>query len=175
MNLYGGFINNAAAKANNMRIFLFLLIVILPVTELYGLMMAGGKFGAWPVILWVIFAAAAGIWILSRLGERGLRRFQQMSRQTGQPLQALFYSFLPIVAAVLLVIPGLLTDAAALLLLLPPLRHWLAWLLARRFGLLHPIQPQAPQSTLEGEYQREEDEALSQLRPPDAGQGRQDS
>jgi UPF0716 protein FxsA len=82
----------------------------------------------------------------------------QQAIATGQaPGLELLDSAFVIAGGVLLIVPGFLTDALALLCLLPPSRSWLARYLETRFATLAP----SPQSgagirTIDGEFRRED-------------------
>jgi UPF0716 protein FxsA len=76
---------------------------------------------AWALAL-VLAGSVAGGWLLRREGARGWRRFRQAldaGRATGREATD---GVLGLVGALLLVVPGFLTDVAGLLLLTPPVR-----------------------------------------------------
>lgn len=99
--------------------WIVLLMLSFPVMEAVGIFWATGAIGAW-VLLWLLLAAAAGI---------ALIRFERVvwgarllhAVQTGtHPLAALFASGRILLAGGLLVFPGFISDAIALVLLLLP-------------------------------------------------------
>ncbi|MBD3815467.1 MAG: FxsA family protein [Halothiobacillus sp.] len=97
------------------------LIALLPVIEIVLLIGMGALFGFWFTLAWIIGTAAVGVYLLRRI--RG-------SFQIGRPLDAVGQStvadplgvFATWVGAILLILPGPLTDALGLVLVLPWLR-----------------------------------------------------
>lgn len=114
---------------------LFLLFAIVPFIELYLLVQVGTVIGAAPTILLVIFTAAAGAWLARTQGLGVMARVQNDLAQGIMPGQALLDGFCILLAGLLLLTPGFLTDAIGLLLLLPPFRLLLASRLQRHFAV----------------------------------------
>jgi len=103
---------------------LLLLVVILlafPVMELVLLVKLAGIYGGWWVLGYVVFSAMIG-WLLIK-GERLVvfARMAQTLRSGEHPLIALLTSAKTIVAGILLIFPGVISDVLALLLLMFPL------------------------------------------------------
>ena len=115
-----------------MQLGLILLCLALPLLELAVLIKVGSWIGAFDTILLLIGIGIAGGLMLRAQGFAVLRRALEATR-AGRPLiEPMVDSLFLMLAGVLFVIPGFITDAAGLLLLIPPLRHALArWLLAR--------------------------------------------
>ncbi|MCO5172419.1 MAG: FxsA family protein [Planctomycetes bacterium] len=101
---------------------LLLLFTVVPVVELYLLLEVGRRLGAGPTIALVLLTGLAGAWMARLQGTAALRRIQGELAQGHPPGRALLEGALILVAAVLLVTPGVLTDAVGLLLLVPPTR-----------------------------------------------------
>jgi UPF0716 protein FxsA len=101
--------------------------VLMPLIEIALFVIVGGWIGLWATLGLVVLAALGGATILRRRGlgaARGLRRFNG--------LQPVAEEALVVVAAVLLILPGFLTDIMALALLTPPLRRGLIAAVAAR-------------------------------------------
>lgn len=110
---------------------LFLLFALLPVAEIYLLVKAGGVIGAWPTVGIVLGTGALGAWLARRQGLSVLARIRENLARGVPPTGELADAALILVAGVLLVTPGFITDCAGLVLLLPPVRAAIkAWLLA---------------------------------------------
>lgn len=103
---------------------LFLLFLLVPVAEIYVMIKVGGLIGAIPAISLLVFAAVLGVLLLRTQGFITVRRMQESMARGELPAMALLEGVAVMVAGVLLLIPGFLTDAVGLLLLAPPLRRW---------------------------------------------------
>lgn len=112
--------------------FPMLLLVLLPVLELWLMIEIGGEVGALAVIAWLVAMVFVGINVLRYLGASSMLRAAQSVRSSGaMPAQTLAYGLFKAVGAVLLIIPGFITDLIALLCFIPLvrgllLRRWLA-------------------------------------------------
>lgn len=117
---------------------LLLLIVLFPLIDFALLAWIAGRVPLDWMLLWVVGTAVLGIVIIRRERAFGLR-----STATGQPGHGLLDHVSILAAGALLVLPGVVGHALALVLLVPWLRRplvvWgvgrLAGRLAHRFGL----------------------------------------
>lgn len=111
---------------------LSLLILLLPVIELWLMIEIGSEVGALAVIGWLTLMIVVGVNLLRYLGASSMLRTAQNMRMGGElPAQALADNLFKAVGAVLLIIPGFLTDLLALLCFIPFIRRlllkrWLA-------------------------------------------------
>jgi UPF0716 protein FxsA len=114
------------------RLVIGLILVTLPLLELAVLIKVGQAVGFWPTFGMVVGAGLLGAFIMSRGSLGVLRRTTQALEQGRPPVaDALDGAFL-LMAGMLLITPGFVTDFMALLLLVPPLRHALArWTVVR--------------------------------------------
>lgn len=111
---------------------ILLLLTLIPLIDLVVLILIGQAIGFWPTIGLVVAAGVLGV-LVARL--RGLRAWRSLQTDlaTGQmPGDALFDGLAMLLAAVLLITPGVLTDLAALVLLFPPTRRPLRGMLRGR-------------------------------------------
>ena len=103
-----------------MRVLLVLFILLgFPALEIFVLAKLAGVIGWW-LLLWLILSAFAG-WTL--IQEEKLAVFGRLfsSLQSGQPLgYAMLDSLRTLLAGVLLIFPGVVSDVMALVLLLLP-------------------------------------------------------
>lgn len=106
-----------------MLLRLFLLFTLVPMVELSLLVWLGGKTVWWLPVLLVLFTALAGAALTRGQGWRVVRRIQEDLRAGRLPAGALVDGLLILIAAVLLITPGVITDVLGLLLLLPPVRN----------------------------------------------------
>ncbi len=118
-----------------MRAFsrLFFLFFLVALAELALLVWIGGQFGFWPTVGLVAVTALVGSSLARREGMAVLARIQQRLGQGGLPSRELTDGLIILVAGVCLLTPGVLTDAAGLLGLLPPSRAWIRKRLEGRF------------------------------------------
>ena len=101
---------------------LFLAFTLIPVIELYVLIKIGAVFGALNTILLVILTGAAGAYLARLQGMQTMYRIRARMQQGEMPAEDMLDAFIIFAAGVVLLTPGLLTDIAGLLLLLPPTR-----------------------------------------------------
>jgi UPF0716 protein FxsA len=106
-----------------MRLALLLVGIALPLLELGLLIKVGQLVGLWPTLLWAIASAIAGVLVIRRQGLGILARLMEAADRQVSPLQPAVEGALTIGAGVLLLLPGLLTDLAGLLLLVEPVRR----------------------------------------------------
>jgi len=111
---------------------LFLLFVLLPILELVLLIKVGSEIGVLPTIGLVLLTAATGIHLLRRQSLGTMLRAQSRLQAGDLPGQELVEGFLIAIGGALLLSPGFITDALALLLLVPWTRRALVqWLLRK--------------------------------------------
>jgi UPF0716 protein FxsA len=101
---------------------LFLLFTLVPLVELYALIRLGSLIGAGPTILLVLGTGAAGAWLARREGFRSWSAVQSELAAGRLPAKELLHALVIVIAGVLLVTPGVFTDAFGLLLLIRPVR-----------------------------------------------------
>lgn len=106
--------------------FPLLLLVVIPITELYLLFALADLIGGLATLGIVIATAAIGLSVLKRQGFNTLRRADQRMRSGQLPGQELVEGFMLALAGVMLLTPGLISDTVGFLLLTPPVRRRLA-------------------------------------------------
>ena len=111
-------INRGYIVRNAGLMFLFFILVF-PALEIYTMFQVAGVMGWW-LLAWLILSALIG-WILIK--EESMAMFGRLAVtvQNGQsPFAAIWDSGRTLLAGVLLIIPGVLSDVIALVLLLWP-------------------------------------------------------
>ncbi len=104
-------------------LLLVVLIVGVPILEVQALAALARATSAQAVLVHVVVAGVLGVAVTRRSGSDVTRRLRQ-DLATGQPLSGeVFDGPLRVLAGLLLVVPGPITDVLALLLLVPPLRR----------------------------------------------------
>jgi len=116
----------------NILVLILLVLIALPITEIYFLIEVGSVIGAIPTILITILTAVTGISLIRIQGISTVQKMQT-SMQNGQvPAVELLEGVMLMLAAVSLLMPGFLSDSLGFILLIPPLRHFLAQLYISR-------------------------------------------
>ncbi len=111
---------------------LALLFLVVPVAELYVIVQVTHSFGVLETIGALIAISIVGAWLAKLAGLGVLNRLQQTVRQGRVPSAELVDGALVLFAGALMITPGFLSDALAILLLLPPSRAVVRGVLLRR-------------------------------------------
>lgn len=113
---------------------LLLLFTIVPLVELWLLIRIGQATSASATILLIIATGVIGAALARFEGMRTWRQVQAALHRGEVPTDAMIGGVLIFVAGLVLVTPGVITDAIGFLFLIPPIRLWVARWLKRRFA-----------------------------------------
>ena len=114
-----------------MRIsFIPLFLLLLPLLEIAGFVVVGREIGALATVGLVILSSVAGSLLLRHQGFGVMARVRTEMDAGRDPSRQLAHGAMIVLAAILLIIPGFITDILAILLLLPPVRDF-AWRLLK--------------------------------------------
>jgi len=102
---------------------LFALFIIVPIIEITVLMQVGALIGAWPTVAIVIISAWLGAKYVRQQGLATLQSVQTKMAQGEMPSSEIVTGLMLLVAGVLLVTPGFVTDIFGLVLLVPKARQ----------------------------------------------------
>src|SRR6187200_2213651 len=103
-------------------VLLLLLFILVPIVEIAVIIQVGSWIGVLPTIALLLGVSIAGALLVKHQGLAVLHRVAR-DREEGQwPGQALVDGALILVAGVLLLVPGFVTDIVGLALLAPPVR-----------------------------------------------------
>lgn len=103
-----------------MRLLVLLLILLaFPVAEIWLLVQLGNRYGWW-LLVYLVLVAVLGWRLLQEEKLRMLGRMAQTLSQGGTPAKALFGTAKNLLAGILLIVPGVMTDVIAVILLLLP-------------------------------------------------------
>lgn len=109
-----------------------LLILLLPILEIVGFIQVGDWIGAGPTIGLLALSAVVGVLLVRHRGLASLTRAQAAAARGEAPIGTVLDGFCAVLAGILLIIPGFLTDILGLVLLVGPLRRGIGrWLLGR--------------------------------------------
>jgi UPF0716 protein FxsA len=106
-----------------MVFYLFLLFIVLPLVEILILVKIGMVTSFWVPIAIVIVTGVVGTALARREGWKVLERMREDVRTGQMPADSLIDGFLVLLAGVLFVLPGVLTDVVGIALLFPPSRQ----------------------------------------------------
>ena len=124
---------------------IFLLFVAVPIIEIAVFIKVGGLIGVLPTLALVIGVAIFGTWLLRQQGLATFTKAQAAMNRGEMPVGEMLDGFFLVLAALLMVTPGLLTDALGFALLVPGLRKGLG-VLARRWVMARGVQTSFYQS-----------------------------
>jgi UPF0716 protein FxsA len=108
-----------------MKIFGILLsmFIVIPVVEFALLIEIGSRLGTLPTLLLIFGTGVVGAYLARLEGLRILYRIQLDLQRGTMPAEQLFDGVLVLIAGIVLLTPGLLTDVAGILLLFPLSRY----------------------------------------------------
>jgi UPF0716 protein FxsA len=106
-----------------MIFYLFLLFIVLPLVEILILVKIGMLTSFWVPIAIVIVTGVVGSALARREGWKVLERMREDVRTGQMPADSLIDGFLVLLAGILFVLPGVLTDVVGIVLLFPPSRQ----------------------------------------------------
>ncbi len=147
------------------RIAVFL--AILPLLELLVFVAVASTIGFWNAVLLTIVTSVIGALLLRMQGRTNLRQFQQ-SVSEGLVISGNFTGpgLFTVLAGLLLLLPGFLTDLIAVLILVPQVRKLFAAMVARVLRTDAARPPPGVVDLEPGEW-RDEPQMSLPRRPPD--------
>lgn len=110
----------------SLGLILFILFVGVPILEIAAFIKIGGWIGIIPTLLGCIVTALIGAFLVRKQGFGVLRRAQEALARNELPVSEIAHGAFILVAGVLLMTPGYVTDAMGFLLLVPPIRMAIA-------------------------------------------------
>jgi UPF0716 protein FxsA len=110
------------------------LFIVVPIVELYLFIQVSNAIGFLNALGLVVLISLLGVWLVKRAGTRMWARFNEQVVAQSEPTKDVADGVCLLGAGLLLVLPGFLTDALGLLLLLPPIRALAARALVRRYS-----------------------------------------
>lgn len=146
----------------NVAKWLLLILLALPLMELVVFIAVAGSIGFLWALTLVVATSMAGAMVLRHAGGNHIARMRvAVGTNNFTSLQADGPGTLTLLAGILLLIPGFITDALGLLLLLAPLRRALAAILGLR---PKPAQPDGVVDLEREQWHQVPDPALSDRR-----------
>ncbi len=102
---------------------LLVVFTVVPLLELYLLVLLGGVMGFGGTVALVLATGLLGAWLAKRAGLQVLRQWRQALAEMRMPEEGVLGGVLVLLGGALLITPGVLTDVVGLLLLIPPTRR----------------------------------------------------
>lgn len=122
-----------------MRLFIVPLILLgLPLAEIAGFVVVGRALGLWATLGLVILTAVAGALLLRSQGLHILRQLSAESREGRLPGETLVDAAMIVVAGILLLLPGFITDIIGLALFIPFVRRLVWSAIGRHIVIVSP-------------------------------------
>jgi len=118
-----------------MLLKLFLAFTIIPIIEIYLLIEIGSMLGALTAVTLVILTGFLGAFLARMQGLQTLYRIQESLHEGRMPSGELLDALLIVIAGLVLLTPGFLTDSAGFLLLIPATRNSIKYWLQRQIEL----------------------------------------
>lgn len=106
--------------------FIPLFLLALPFLEIAGFVIVGREIGVFSTLALVVASGVLGAMLLRFQGFGVMNRIRRELDAGGDPGRELAHGAMMLLAGVLLLVPGFVTDIIGLALLLPPVRD-LAW------------------------------------------------
>ncbi|MDO9365973.1 MAG: FxsA family protein [Methylotenera sp.] len=137
-----------------MRLLIGLILLAFPIAEIWLLIELGQHYGLW-LLLYLVTIGLLGLQLIRDEKSLFSGRMMQTLSAGGSPIKAMFGSARNIIAGVLLILPGVITDIIAVILLLIPIKN---------SQLPNNNQPSSPyqakkaanDDVIEGEFRRED-------------------
>ncbi len=153
-------------------LLLVFLFIAVPVAEISVLIRVGGAIGPLNTILFVIFTAVLGAYLVRQQGLATLTKLQQETNAGRVPAMQIAEGVALLFAGAVLMTPGFITDAIGFSILIPPIRQaFITWAAKHFFtgtvasGGVYTASTSASNSqayrqgdVIEGEYTTEADE-----------------
>lgn len=158
-------------------LLLFLLFILVPLAEVGVFIEVGGVLGLWPTLALCLLTAAIGTACIRYQGFNLVNRARQQLDAGEAPVFEVVSGVCLLIAGILLLVPGFVTDAVGFLLLLPPFRRWLfVKIIQPRMTTIAEAQaaksgrdrPPPRPGVIEGEFE-EVNEVKGEMPPPRGG------
>lgn len=105
-----------------MRLIFLFLILAFPIAEILVLIKLFNAYGIW-VLCYLVVVALLGLQLIKEEKLLFSGKMMQGMMQGGNPIKTLFGSARNMIAGILLIVPGVITDVIAAILLLIPLKE----------------------------------------------------
>lgn len=137
-------------------LLLLFLLILVPILEIYLLIVVGNILGVFPTVLLLFLTAILGTYLLKTQGLALFLKIQGILALGQLPTEELLEGIYILIGGVLLLTPGFFTDILGMLCLFPYSRKYFVQQLISYYLRTHSsLKPSS--RILDGEYRREED------------------
>ena len=139
-----------------MLTYLILLFTVIPALELYVLLTVGAYIGPGNTLLIIIVTGVLGAYMARLQGFFVLQNIQREMNRGAMPSSELLDGLMILVAGIVLLTPGFITDMMGFLLLIPWFRSLIKGLLKRKIEAMisrGEIAPSSPFGKNKGNYE----------------------
>lgn len=105
-----------------MRLFILLILLAFPIAEIYLLIELADEYGWW-LLVYLVAITYLGLQLIKGEKQMMSAKMMQSMQAGGNPFKTVMGSARNLVAGILLVIPGVITDIIAAILLLIPIQQ----------------------------------------------------
>jgi UPF0716 protein FxsA len=135
---------------------LFAVFIVVPLLEIFAFIQVGSAIGAMPTLGLIVLTAVGGALLVRHQGLKVVLDARSSLARKELPLAAVVHGGLLLLAGLLLLTPGFVTDGVGFLLLVPPVRSLAAakiwrWLEARAKIVTRPAPGRRRPAVIEGE------------------------
>ena len=116
-----------------MFFYLLIIFIILPIIEISIFIQVGGFVGTFNTILIIFLTAVVGVYFVRQQGFRTFLKITVELQNQQIPVQGMFEGLVILIAGILLVTPGFLTDIIGFLGLIPQTRVFLLTVIKNLF------------------------------------------
>ena len=103
---------------------LLIVVILVPLAEIFVLIESGRVIGVWPTVFLVVLTGIVGSWLMRDQGLALLGQIQAELRTGQLPASTLLDGALVLAGGLLLLTPGFCTDLAGFTMLVPSTRRW---------------------------------------------------
>ncbi|WP_295047545.1 FxsA family protein [uncultured Paracoccus sp.] len=153
--------------------WLLWLFVLLPIVEIALFIQVGGLIGVWATLGLVVLSFVLGVAVIRSQGNQAWVQAQRSLAELRDPSRLLAHGMMRILAGMLLIVPGFLTDALGLLLLIAPVRDLIMRQASRRMRVttVHMARrethrPPYAGGVIDADYVVEDEPSSDAPRPP---------
>ena len=139
-----------------MFLYLLIIFIILPIIEISIFIQVGGFVGTFNTILIIFLTAAVGVYFVRQQGFRTFQKIAVELQNQQIPVQGMFDGLVILIAGILLVTPGFLTDIIGFLGLIPQTRIFLLGIIKnlflQRYSNAHKQYKKDMDETIDGDF-----------------------
>lgn len=160
-----------------MQFGILLLLAAFPILELVLLIEFGRAFGFWATLLLILGTGFGGVWLIQRQGFALITRLRETLAGQHSASEPDLSGSLLMLAGLLLLLPGPMTDFAGVLLLFPPIRRMLDRRMRRHVHVFtsrpeRPTPDDTPRTNgpiIDGEFERIDERKVDGGPKPQSG------